>query len=242
MKIKSKNLKMKLSLFAFTLALVFSTTKSSFSWYDETHLAIAKAAGYQKWYNAAGADITKTKAELIEKFNHFYNNDKDAEITRELVMEQIKRYNDPKDIEGHLYGAIIASIREFKKSTLAEKYSEYHVVFCSHYAGDLSQPLHNTPYDTFNQIHHNTNDATVEAEVLNNIPMITKNMYPIVLKTESFEDDLAKEIARIANLSRKLGKKLKAENRDMVKEEAYIQLGHSASLFRAILKYLGKIK
>ena len=66
-------------------------------------------------------------------------------------------------------------------------------------------------------------------------------MYPINLRPDFFEEDLSKEIARIANLSRKLGHNLKTENRDMTKEEAYVQLGHSVSLLRAILKYLGKI-
>jgi len=51
------------------------------------------------------------------------------------------------------------------------------------------------------------------------------------------EEDLVREIARIANLSIKLGYQLEAENRMLTKEEAYIQLGHSASLLKAILDY-----
>jgi hypothetical protein len=46
-----------------------------------------------------------------------------------------------------------------------------------------------------------------------------------------------REIARIANLSMKLGYQLEAENRMLTKEEAYVQLGQSASLLRAILDY-----
>jgi hypothetical protein len=34
---------------------------SSSAWFDETHLAIAKVAGYQKWFNAAGPDVAKIK-------------------------------------------------------------------------------------------------------------------------------------------------------------------------------------
>ncbi len=64
-------------------------------------------------------------------------------------------------------------------------------------------------------------------------------MYPIILSHENFEKDLAKEIARVANEARQLGYKLRKENRDMTKEEAYKQLGHSASLLRAILEHLG---
>jgi hypothetical protein len=31
----------------------------SHAWFDEPHLAIAEAAGYSKWYNAAAADLAK---------------------------------------------------------------------------------------------------------------------------------------------------------------------------------------
>ena len=36
---------------------------------------------------------------------------------------------------------------------------------------------------------------------------------------------------------RKLGYKLRAENRSITKAEAYVQLGHSASLFKAVLEH-----
>jgi hypothetical protein len=225
----------------FLLILFVINQNTASGWYDETHLAVAKAAGYSKWYNAAGADITKTKAGSIEFYNHYFDNNNDIEVTPEMVISQVSKYNKPADREGHLYGAIIASLREYKKTVEAGKYPEYHIAFCAHYVADLSQPLHNIPYDDFNKTHHDINDGVVEAEVLKNISLIEKNMYPINLRPNFFEEDLSKEIARIANLSRKLGHKLKAENRNMTKEEAYVQLGHSASLLRAILKYLGKI-
>jgi hypothetical protein len=65
-------------------------------------------------------------------------------------------------------------------------------------------------------------------------------MYEINLRPDRFEEDLAKEIARVANISRMLGLKLRAENRDMTQKEAYAQLGHSASLLKAVLKGIGK--
>jgi hypothetical protein len=231
---------LRIASIAFLLILFVFNLNTACGWYDETHLAIAKAAGYSKWYNAAGADITKIKVGSIEFYNHYFDNNKDVEVTPEMVISQISKYNKPADKEGHLYGAIIASLREYKKTVEAGKYPEYHLAFCAHYVGDLSQPLHNIPYDDFNKTHHDFNDGVVEAEVLKNIALIEKNMYPINLRPNFFEEDLSREIARIANISRKLGHKLKTENRDMTKEEAYIQLGHSVSLLRAILKYLGK--
>ncbi|MGE5892781.1 MAG: hypothetical protein ACM34I_01880 [bacterium] len=209
-------------------------------WHDETHLAIVRAAGYAKWCYAVGADMVKIKAGPIEEYNHYFNNAKNIPVTSDMVLSQINRYNDPADPEGHLYGAIIASLREYKKTEQAGKYPEYHLAFCAHYVGDLSQPFHNIPYDGFNQAHHETNDGIVDHEVRNHIDLIEKQMYPIPLKTDHFEEDLAQEIARIADVSRKLGERLQEENRDMTREEAYVQLGRSASLLKAILKSLGK--
>ncbi len=211
----------------------------AYGWHDETHLAVAKAAGYNKWYNAVGADIAKIKAGAIERYNHYFNNLFHREVTPEMVLRQVMRYNSPNHEEGHLYGAIIASLREYLYAFKDGKYAEYHIAFCAHYITDLSEPLHNVPYDDFNKEHHVTNDGIVENEVLENISKIKKHMYPIRLKPDNYEKDLAKEIARIANEARHLGYKMKKENRDMTKEEAYQQLGHSASLLKAIVEYLG---
>lgn len=208
---------------------------SAFGWHDETHLAVAKAAGYAKWYNAAGADMAKIKADRIEKNNHYCNNPERGEVTPGMVLEQIARYNDPADTDGHLYGAILASLHAYRDATETGKYAEYHIAFCAHYVGDLSQPLHNHPNDGFNALHHKTNDGIVEDEVFRNIQKIREYMYPIVLRSASFDEDVAKEVARIANISRTLSYALQEEDRDMTKEEAYKQLGHSASLLKAIL-------
>lgn len=212
----------------------------SYSWHDQTHVAIAKAAGYKYWFNAAGADITKTKAGDSEGLNHFFDNYENASVTEKMVFDQVKNYNDPTDKEGHLYGAIIASLRDYRQAKSSGKYGEYHLAFAAHYIGDLSQPLHNIPYDGFNKTHHSENDDIVENEVLNNIAEIEKHMYDIKLRSDHFEEDLAKEIARVANISRQLGLKLRAENRNMTKEEAYTQLCHSASLLRAVISEIAK--
>ena len=212
----------------------------AFGWHDETHLAVAKAAGYDKWYNATGADITKIKAGSIEKYNHFSDNPENIKVTPDLVLNQVRRYNNPGHEEGHLYGAILASLREYQYAVEEAKYAEYHLAFCIHYIADLSQPLHNILYDDFNRTHHSTNDGVVNTDVLANIDKIKKHMYPISLRPDHFEEDLSREIARIANQSKQLGYTLKKENRDMTQEEAYLQLGHSASLAKSVLMHLGK--
>jgi hypothetical protein len=220
---------------AFLFLLVIAG--SAFGWHDKTHLAISKAAGYDYWYNSAGADITKTKADDKEATNHWSNNTNVDEVTAEIVLDQAKRYNDPEDKEGHLYGAIIASLREYIKSIEADKYAEYHMAFCSHYIGDLSMPLHNSPYgdnEFNNKKRHTDNDGIVEWGALNNIGLIQKSMYKIEIKSEK---DLAREIERIANIARQLASKMKKQKRDMTQDEAYAQLAHSASLLKAVLMY-----
>ena len=208
---------------------------SSRAWHDETHLAIAKAAGYEKWYNAAGADITKIKAGDVEKKNHYVSNPPGTIVTAEMVLHQAEDYNTPNDTKGHLYGAIIASIREYRTTTQTGKYAKYHLAFCAHYVGDLSQPLHNTRYNAYNQRNHTATDGIIEDEVLYNLPLI--EIYPITIDSEA---DLAREVARMANLSINLGYRLEAEGRMLSRQEAYGQISHSASLFKAILKFAGE--
>jgi hypothetical protein len=220
-----------------TPLLLLLSSGNSFAWHDQTHLAISQAAGYVRWYNSAGADIAKEKAHRVEEYNHWFNNNRRAEITPQLVMSQVERYNDPADPEGHLYGAIIASLQDYREGKAAGKYAEYPLAYCEHYIGDLSQPLHNIPYDQFNKLHHMMNDGVVEREALSRdgLSEIRRHMYRIELRKAYLDEDLSREIARIANITRKLGYRLEAENRNMTKEEAYTQLGHSASLLQAVL-------
>ena len=88
--------------------LILCVNSLSHAWYDETHLAVAKVAGYQKWFNAAGADIAKLKMGHKEGHNHFVNNARGTVVTPEMVLSQVEKYNHI-DPSGHLYGVIIAS-------------------------------------------------------------------------------------------------------------------------------------
>ena len=215
--------------FVMLFFLIFPVSSSA--WFDETHMAVAKAAGYQKWYLAVGADMTKVKMGGREGHNHYVNNQRGSVITPEMVLDQVKEY-DQKDPGGHLYGAIIASLRNYIELTKKRKYAEYHLGFCSHYVGDLSQPLHHTLYNSYNRRYHLTTDGIVNDGILDNLDKI--KIYPITINSEQ---DLAKEIARISNISLKLGYKIEDGGRLLTKEEAYEQLSHSASLFKAILEY-----
>lgn len=219
-----------------TIVIITVFAGNSYSWHDETHVAIAKAAGYKKWFNAAGADMLKLKAGLTERLNHYTNNPRGTVITPGMVFRQIDKYNSNTDIMGHLYGAIIASLREYMKEKAKGKYGEYHLAFCAHYLGDLSQPFHNTLYNAYNRKYHHILENIINDEVLDNIGKI--KIFEINIESE---EDLAEEISKVANISIKKGYQMEDENRLLTKEEIYQQISHSASLFRAVLRYIDEM-
>ncbi len=231
-----------LSRGAASLSMMFYLMLSSvqaYAWHDKTHLSIAEAAGFELWYSAAAPDVAKSKSEFrpIEEKNHYFNNNAQKEVDEVMVLEQASRYNKTGDAEGHLYGAIIGAVRAYKEESASGKYAEYPLVFCAHYIGDLSMPLHNTEYDDFNKKRHTVNDGVIESSVRNNIGYIQRNMSEITIENES---DLAREIAKVANTARRLGIKIRKENRNMTGEEAYIQVSQSSSLLKAVLNYVRK--
>ena len=215
-----------------TLAGIVLLSHAAWGWHDETHLAIARAAGFEKWFNAAAADMVKIKAPDIEYANHFVNNPPGTTVTAAIVLDQAALY-DTNDKKGRLYGAIIATVRNYLKEKKRGKYGLYHLAFCAHYVGDLSQPLHNIVYNDFNKKYHLAADGVVNREVLQDYTRI--RTYAIHIRSEQ---ELAGEIARIANIAIARGYAMERENRALTKREAYDGLRHSASLLRAILSYV----
>ncbi|HWR00237.1 MAG TPA: hypothetical protein VN371_00100 [Chlorobaculum sp.] len=206
------------------------------AWHDNTHLAIAEAAGFDLWYSAAAPDVAKSKSAFnaIESPNHYFNNNDNREVDAAMVMGQVARYDTPGDTEGHLYGAIIGAVREYRVVKASGKFALYPLVYCAHYIGDLSMPLHNTPNDDFNKARHSINDGMIDKIVRNNIDLIQKKMTVIVVNNEA---DLAREIAVLAESARKLSLTMRKENRDMTPDEAWQQVSRSASLLKAALAY-----
>ena len=249
---------------ALTLCGFLFGSGPAWGWNDRTHMAVSKAAGYDKWYNSAGPDITKLKARGKEKGNHYCNNNgatKVDAVDAALVMKQVKLYNNCIDDEGHLYGAIIASLRNYlkrNKSHKSKKYAGYHLVFCAHYLGDLSMPFHNVcygksegPVGALNARRHAVNDGIVEnrknkdwyQDVIRIEAKIKEKMpkYRVTIKSE---EDFSQNIAGLANKSRALAYKMAQETsvdgrkgRDLTEEEAYEQLAQSAALLQAVLQY-----
>ena len=206
------------------------------AWHDNTHLAIAEAAGFELWYSAAAPDVAKSKSAFnaIESPNHYFNNNDNREVDAAMVLGQAARYDKPDDMEGHLYGAIIGAVREYRIVKATGKFALYPLVYCAHYIGDLSMPLHNIPHDDFNKAHHSINDGIIDSAARENIDLIRKNMTAIDIQNET---DLAREIAVVAESARKLGLTMRKENRDMTPDEAWQQVSRSASLLKAALAY-----
>jgi hypothetical protein len=142
-----------LLFFAIQAYIVVAITPPVHAWFDETHIAVAKVADYAKWFNACGPDMIKEKMGKREGHNHYANNPRGTVITPEMIMAQVDKY-DQIDEHGHLYGAIIASVREYIREKKKGKYGEYHLAFFAHYMADLSQPLHNIEYSPFNKRYH----------------------------------------------------------------------------------------
>jgi hypothetical protein len=63
------------------------------AWFDETHIAVAKAAGYAKWFNVCGPDMIKVKMGEREANNHYANNPRGRVIAPEMVMAQVASFH-----------------------------------------------------------------------------------------------------------------------------------------------------
>jgi hypothetical protein len=218
-----------------SLVTLMALARPAPAWHDETHLAIARAAGYDKWYLACGADMTKIKAGAIEQHNHYVYNPPETLVSTKMVLDQVRHYDDAHDRNGHLYGAIIASVRNYREARRKGRFAEYHLGFCAHYVGDLSQPLHHLPHDAYNRQYHKATDGIIDHEVRDNLFQI--KLYRIEIRSET---DLIQEVVRIANLSLALGRTLVKEDRLLSKTEAYRQIAHSASLLKAVLRFVEK--
>ena len=70
----------------FACIFLFYSPAPSESWFDESHVAVAKVAGYSKWFNAVGPDMIKEKMGDREGHNHYVNNPRGTVITPEMVL------------------------------------------------------------------------------------------------------------------------------------------------------------
>lgn len=237
-------------IFASTISL---SSTQTMAWHDATHMAVAKAAGLDDYaYLAVGADMAKEKAGEIETGNHYSNTLRGVTVTPAMVFAQVRDYNKPGDADGHLYGAIVASVNDYILRGSSGKYARYPIGYAAHYLGDLSMPFHNIAYDTFNKANHADNDGIVEmtgpkdestdakgARLAEEIRKRMKKLPAIQLSPDikGFYKDLAIQIAAIATRASALGYAMEDANPPrtrLTEEEAYTQLAQSAQLLQAV--------
>jgi hypothetical protein len=218
-----------------TLALltlaVASLAAPAHAWFDDTHRAVMEASGAPYGSCVAIAPDILAHRLVTEGPNHYSN--QAAPITPADVLRQVDRV-DRADAAGHVYGAIVVSARHVAAALASDKRPNYAYGFLAHYVGDLSQPLHNSPYDAFNQQHHRRIDGLVE-QVPNLPAAIAARMRPLHLRNEA---ELATAIADVANAARAADVRLRHSG-DMSQDEALDLLGRSASLLRAINDWVG---
>jgi hypothetical protein len=222
------------------IALFVFCFSPAMAWHDRTHIAVGVAAKFDQAYNLAGPDVAKLKADTVEEYNHWVDNSETTAITKALIKGQIQKYNLGTEREkgGHLYGAIVAAVRAYQDESGAGKFATYHLAYAGHYIGDLSMPLHNIDNSLLCTLpNHYDNDHIVEDEITTNMDKI--KLSPMTIKNE---DDLIENIMCIATKSKNFGYKLLRERRNITKEEAYQQISQSASLFKAVLEYVGYSK
>jgi hypothetical protein len=237
---------------ALTLLLLLISTPAH-AWHDATHMAVVEAAGLHNLaYLAVGADMAKEKSGGHEDGNHYCNNAKGVAVTPDMVLDQVRDYNCRCSGEGHLYGAIVAALNQYRERRSIGKYGRYPLGYAAHYIGDLSMPLHNTEYNLFNQTYHSANDGVVEgrddepidakvSRIAQQIGIKMKELSPLQLPSAKdgimkFNQALAKRIAEIANSSIALGYTMQESNPQrtrMTEDEAYRRLAQSAQLLKA---------
>jgi hypothetical protein len=240
-------------LLPITLAILLYICSPALAWNDATHMAVVKAAGLDNYaYLAVGADMAKEKSGGHEEGNHYRNNAKGVKVTADMVLDQVRDYNSSSKDKGHLYGAIIAALTQYREYKNNGRYVSYPLGFAAHYIGDLSMPLHNTEYNDFNKANHRANDGVIEGgedeatdvKVARIAAEIRKRMagrpaYRLPRAKDDvmkFNRELAKKIAEIANKSIALGYAMqdsKPQKTLMSADDAYGQLAESAALLKA---------
>ncbi|MCM0084411.1 hypothetical protein L4X63_22800 [Geomonas sp. Red32] len=226
------------------------------AWNDLTHMAVMEAAGLGDYsYLAAGPDMAKEKAGGHEDGNHYRDNPKGTVVTADMVLDQVRDYNCRCNGEGHLYGAIVAALHDYRQARDQGKYARYPRGYASHYIADLSMPLHNTTYDDFNRAHHAENDGVVErgvtgstrgrvdriaAEIRGRMKRLAPYRLPAARDGMArFDKELAARIAKLANRSMALGYRMEERAQAvMTSEEAYGQLAESALLLKEAYRAL----
>lgn len=225
-----------------------STCHVAQAWNDQTHMAIARAAGLKSYHNACAPDVTKHVMNINNYKDtasqaHFY--DAAAPITREDIYKQLEIMETHEDMEGgYVLGAIIHTIRIAKEATAKGQDDEYKYDVLAHYIGDMVQPLHMTAYDTYSKKWHLTTDGVLEYPkvkwAVDGAIKISKALNVDESLEFKSEDEVIDYLVVIANESYYKAEEMRKENRPLTRKEAIERASRGATFLRAVLKFCGK--
>ncbi|NVN99403.1 MAG: hypothetical protein HXX17_08770 [Geobacteraceae bacterium] len=253
-------MKIYIKALAVTVTL-FTWTGLSYGWSCPTHSFIAHQAGLSSPDTACITDAARyDNYNLLVQF-HYHNAAPGTVVTPQYIDQYTvsKREYIPKGDPGAkpleimvpadsgvLYWKIVDLYRKLKATEFPSEYN-YALMTISHLIGDLSQPLHNFPYMNEpasdgkaypkegswagpKEVHGAFDNRFDEI-----MPAIGKARMANSIKVSS-EDDLKREIAKIANASIALANRCYSENqRGMKAEEVAAQVASSIVLLKAVI-------
>ncbi len=235
----------------FSLINLKISISKTLAWDCETHAYIAKKAGLKNPEYACLPDIIREENyPFFVKFHYHSLSPKDK-----VSLEYIEKIKG-QESSGILYWKIVdlyEKIKNLTKSNLYDKVKcEYYLYSLAHFIGDLSNPLHNFPYNEisagdgkvyveegkFNKLYHEKFD-TLFTFYLKLYPELEKEIDNQIqdIKISSLEE-LKKKIAEIANFAQEIALDCFRDKRLPTKEEVIKQIVFSISLLKAIYQTL----
>ena len=239
-------------LTALVLILSLMPAVSALAWTDQAHMAMGLAAGFPCFHNCAAADVSHTVAAInglsqTDSKAHFFNAPADYVLTIEDAYAQLQFVGKPSEEcpNGYLLGAILQTTRLCKEKTAAGVFDDEYYAVLLHYVADLAQPLHMSIYDDFNSSYHFAcdhilSDSEAEYPVIAAMTLADELTVDDTLRFET-EEQLLEGVIALAAQSQELGKTMRAEQRNITREEALLQVSRAATLGKAIMRYCGKI-
>lgn len=222
------------------------------AWTDQTHMAMGLAAGFARFQNCAAVDISHTIARInglsqTDRQAHFFNAPADYVLTIADAYSQLQCVGQSATDcpDGYLLGAILQTTRMCRENTMAGSYDDEYYAVLLHYVADLSHPLHLSPYDEFNRRYHFAcddilSDNEAEYPVFAAVALADELTVDNELSFET-EEQLLEAVVALAAQSQEMARTMRAEQRNITREEALLQISRATSLGRAIMKYCGKL-
>ena len=249
-------------LILFFIASFFLGTTLCYGWSCKTHTFIAQQAGMKNpEYACIPDEVRHENYNLMIQF-HYHSAAPDAVVTPEYIQRYSVRTANVREEgksdtisikiphkSGVLYWKILDLYNRMNEKDLKEYRYNYYLMSIAHFIGDLSQPLHNYPYNKklagdgkvyeshgiWSADKHGEFDYALDAAY----PLSKEDMDYLLKKISIINikssDDMSREVANIANSSIALANTCFKEKRGMSRKEAIGQVAMSVSLLKAVL-------